>query len=207
MALKILEMIGTAILAVCIIATVIMAGIILFIGFVFVVASFAPGSGYDRDRDHKKAKKEKQEVADMLEKYVPEFDEEAFVQEYAAKQGLTRKQAIAELRRRIPNEAYYQDKIKRELKAKYPDAFVRKISQGAYSEGGTPDIMMIHKGHYFGFEIKRPVVGVPSKLQEIAVKQIREAGGSAAFVRWPEEAERIVEQWERGAEHEQEGES
>lgn len=66
-------------------------------------------------------------------------------------QGITKKsKALAELRKRIKSEGYYQTKIKAALKKKYPNAFVRKISQGAYSEGGTPDIMMIKDGHYFG---------------------------------------------------------
>lgn len=142
----------------------------------------------------------------MLEKYEPGFNEEKFIKAYAAKQGINKKQALAELRRRIPGESYYQDKIKRALKARYPDAFVRKISQGAYSEGGTPDIMMVYKGHYFGFEIKRPVVGIPSKLQEVAARQIKEAGGTAVFIRWPEEAIEAVDNWvnnleKGGAEH------
>ena len=57
-------------------------------------------------------------------------------------------------------------KIKKKPWRKIPGCFIRKISQGAYSEGGIPDILMIRDGHYFGFEVKRPVVGIRSKLQE-----------------------------------------
>lgn len=107
----------------------------------------------------------------------------------------TKKEALKALRKEIKNEPYYQDKIKKALKAKYPKAFIRKISQGLYSEAGTPDILMIHEGHYYGFEVKRPVVGVPSKLQEETIRQITAAGGTALFVRWPEEAIQAVEQY------------
>ena len=51
--------------------------------------------------------------------------------------------------------------------------FVVKISQGAYSEGGIPDVLMVKGGHYFGFEVKRPVVGIRSKLQEETVRKIQ----------------------------------
>lgn len=58
---------------------------------------------------------------------------------------------------------------------------------------------MIHNGHYFGFEVKRPVVGVPSKLQEETIRKITAAGGTALFVRWPEEAIQAVEQYQIAA--------
>ena len=104
---------------------------------------------------------------------------------------------MTELRKLIKDEGYFQSEIKKSLKEKYPDAFIRKISQGAYSEGGTPDILMIRDGHYFGFEVKRPVVGIRSKLQEQTVRMIQAAGGTAAFVCWPEQAIQEVENYEK----------
>ncbi|NSD63411.1 VRR-NUC domain-containing protein [Fusicatenibacter saccharivorans] len=104
---------------------------------------------------------------------------------------------MTKLRKLIKDEGYFQSKIKKSLEEKYPDAFIRKISQGAYSEGGIPDILMIRDGHYFGFEVKRPVVGIRSKLQEQTVRMIQAAGGTAAFVCWPEEAIREVEEYEK----------
>lgn len=103
----------------------------------------------------------------MLERYEPNFDESSFIKSFMEARGLrTKKEALAILRKEIKKEPYYQDKIKKALKAKYPKAYVVKISQSMYSQAGIPDIMMIYCGHYFGFEVKRPVVGVPSKLQE-----------------------------------------
>ena len=40
---------------------------------------------------------------------------------------------------------------------------------------------MVKGGHYFGFEVKRPVVGIRSKLQEETVRKIQAAGGTAAL--------------------------
>lgn len=134
----------------------------------------------------------------MLERYEKDFDENAFVKSFMERNQITTKQkALSELRKLIKNEGYYQSKIKEGLKKKYPDAFVVKISQGAYSEAGIADILMIKDGHYFGFEVKRPVVGIRSKLQEETVRRIHAAGGTAAFVRWPEEAIREVEEYEK----------
>lgn len=134
----------------------------------------------------------------MLEKYEKDFDENAFVKSFMErKQITTKRKALSELRKLIKKEGYYQSEIKETLKKKYPDAFVVKISQGAYSEGGIPDVLMIKDGHYFGFEVKRPVVGIRSKLQEETVRKIQAAGGTAAFVCWPEEAIREVEEYEK----------
>lgn len=132
----------------------------------------------------------------MLERYEPNFDESSFIKSFMEARGLrTKKEALAILRKEIKKEPYYQDKIKKALKAKYPKAYVVKISQSMYSQAGIPDIMMIYCGHYFGFEVKRPVVGVPSKLQEETIRQITAAGGTAILVRWPEEAIQAVEQY------------
>lgn len=134
----------------------------------------------------------------MLERYEKDFDENAFVKSFMErKQITTKRKALSELRKLIKKEGYYQSEIKETLKKKYPDAFVVKISQGAYSEGGIPDVLMIKDGHYFGFEVKRPVVGIRSKLQEETVRKIQATGGTAAFVRWPEEAIREVEEYEK----------
>ena len=69
----------------------------------------------------------------MLEKYEKDFDENEFMRSFMErKQISTKKQALAELRKLIKKEGYYQTKIKEALKKRYPDAFVAKISQGAY---------------------------------------------------------------------------
>ena len=132
------------------------------------------------------------------EKYEKGFDEKKFIEDFmTSKKIKTKKDAMKDLRKQIKKESYYQDKIKRGLQKKYPEAFIRKVPQGAYCQAGIPDILMIYKGHYFGFEVKRPVVGIRSKLQEQTVLKIREAGGTAEFVTWPEEAIAEVEKYEQ----------
>ena len=132
----------------------------------------------------------------MLEKYEKDFDENEFVRSFMERKRIsTKKQALAELRKLIKKETYYQGKVKDALKKRYPDAFVVKISQGAYSQAGIPDVMFIRDGHYFGFEVKRPVVGEPSKLQLQTKEFIEEAGGTVAFVCWPEQAIAEVEKY------------
>lgn len=92
----------------------------------------------------------------------------------------------------VPEEGYFQGKILDYLSEKYPESFSRKIAQGAYSKGGTPDILFVHKGRYIGFEVKRPFFGVTSKLQEQTIKAIRRAGGVAEVVTYVSEVEKIM---------------
>lgn len=134
----------------------------------------------------------------MLEKYVEGLTEDEAIRMAMEKSGKTnRKDAIAYLRSNVPKESYYQTKVKKALQEAYPDAYIAKIAQGMYSQNGIPDILCIHKGHYFGFEIKRPVFGVLSAIQEQTIKLIRKAGGTAEVVTYPEEALRVVDEYFR----------
>lgn len=134
----------------------------------------------------------------MLENYVRHFDGGSFVANLMQRRSVNRTLAMQMCRKEIPKEGYFQDKIKKGLKKRYQGAFVRKISQAQYSEGGTPDILCIIDGHYFGFEIKRPLLGEPSKLQMKAIREINGAGGTAAVVSWPEECYKIIDDWKKG---------
>ena len=131
----------------------------------------------------------------MLEKYEENFNADRFLNGLMARKSLNRTLAMQLCRKEIPKESYYQDKIKKALRKRYRGAFVRKISQGMYSEGGTPDVMCIIEGHYFGFEIKRPLLGETSKLQEACIRDVEAAGGTAAVVTWPEECFAIIDDW------------
>ena len=131
----------------------------------------------------------------MLEKYEENFNADKYLKELMAGKSLNRTLALRLCRKEIPRETYYQDKIKKALRKRYRGAFVRKIAQGMYSEGGTPDVMCIIDGHYFGFEIKRPLLGETSRLQEACIRGIEAAGGTAAVVSWPEECFQIIDKW------------
>ena len=132
----------------------------------------------------------------MLERYVEGFDADAFLESYAKKEGLPKKAALQRLRGIIPLERRFQTRIIDALRKRYPDAFVAKLAQGIYSRVGIPDIVCIYRGHYFGFEVKRPVVGAASGVQEATMREIRKAGGTAAVVSWAEECFRIIDEWE-----------
>lgn len=129
----------------------------------------------------------------MLEKYIENFDPDAVISEVQKEHGCTRKQAIKILEKKIKKEPYYQGKIREAIEARYPDAYVRKIAQGIYSEGGIADLMVVLRGRYIALEVKRPVLGEPSKLQIENQRQVRMAGGVYEFVIWPEEAIAVIE--------------
>ncbi len=104
----------------------------------------------------------------------------------------TSKEAEKYLREHLPKESYYQNKIIRHIKELIPSAFVWKAAAGPYSRGGIPDICAVIDGQYFGFEVKRPFIGVLSDLQQRTISQIQCAGGKAYVVTYPEEVTEIL---------------
>lgn len=92
-------------------------------------------------------------------------------------------------------ESYYQANIIKWLKRTYPSAFIWKAAAGPYSQGGIPDVCAIINGRFFGFEVKRPG-GRPSKLQEQAIQRINAAGGFAAVVITPADAQAVIDEAE-----------
>lgn len=93
-------------------------------------------------------------------------------------------------------ESDYQRNIMKALAEAFPDAFIWKAAAGPYGRGGIPDICMVYKGHFFGFEVKRPG-GKPTELQKRTIKAINDAGGDAMVVNFPEEARGAVRTFER----------
>lgn len=89
-------------------------------------------------------------------------------------------------------ESWYQAKIIRWLKETYPQAFVWKAAAGPYSRCGIPDVCMVLDGQFYGFEVKRPEVGLLSKIQEQTIKAINAASGIVGVVSYPEDVERIL---------------
>ncbi|MCD8366332.1 MAG: VRR-NUC domain-containing protein [Clostridiales bacterium] len=132
----------------------------------------------------------------MLEKYIEGMTTEKAVRMAMEKSGAkNRAEAMEYLRKSIPKESYFQKKIKDALAKKYPQAYVAKIAQGYYSYSGIPDIMFIMDGRYFGFEVKRPIFGKASAIQEQTIIKLREAGAVAEVVSYPEEAIKVVDDW------------
>lgn len=102
----------------------------------------------------------------------------------------TTAQAEKYLRAHLPKESYYQGKIINYLKESYPGAFVWKASAGAYCRQGIPDVCAIIDGKFYGFEVKRPYIGILSEIQERTIEQIQAAGGIAGVVCFPEDAKK-----------------
>lgn len=105
----------------------------------------------------------------------------------------SRAEAEKYLRAKLPKESYYQKKIKDFLKKQYPNAFVWKEAAGAYSQQGIPDVSAVIDGRYYGFEVKRPYIGVQSEIQKKTVELIRKAGGCAGFVTFPADVQKLIE--------------
>lgn len=128
-----------------------------------------------------------------------QFKTEAEALDYImAEKGISRTEARKHLQRALPKESYYQDKIIRHIKELFPSAFVWKAAAGAYSRQGIPDVCTVINGHYYGFEVKRPFVGVLSKIQEQTIKRIQAAGGRAYVVTYPAEVERYLQEEQDG---------
>ena len=80
--------------------------------------------------------------------------------------------------------------ILRHLKT-MPHCFVWKTHGGMYSTAGIPDIIACMGGRFVALEVKQPG-GKPTRLQEITLGKIREAGGIAAVVTSVEEAKQTL---------------
>ena len=99
----------------------------------------------------------------------------------------------------LPDEAYYQTEVMEYIRDNYPGSFVWKAAAGPYSRQGIPDVCAVIEGHFFGFELKRPFIGRPSKIQERTILEIQKAGGTAAVVSFWHQAKEVIEEYERSA--------
>ena len=133
----------------------------------------------------------------QIDWYDKKNDPLAFILQTQQAKGITKREAEKIIREMMPSESDYQKKIKKAVVREYPEAFVVKIQQAQYSQGGIPDLMVIIRGHYFGFEVKRPYFHKKSPLQRKTIEWIRAAGGTAAFASYPQEALDIIENYFR----------
>lgn len=98
-------------------------------------------------------------------------------------------------RRVIPKESYYQKKILEALREEYPEGRWRKNAASAEQQSGEPDIDGVIGGLFVAIEVKRPLLGTVSALQEKAIREIREAEGCGAVCCYPDEAVGVVREW------------
>ena len=84
--------------------------------------------------------------------------------------------------------------ILRHLKA-VPRCFAWKTHGSAYGAAGLPDIIACIDGRFVAFEVKTPA-GKASKLQEVTIRKISDAGGAAHIVRSAEAVKNILKELE-----------
>ena len=98
---------------------------------------------------------------------------------------LNRSEARKAITKEVPLEPKYQDKIINYLRSLPECINAWKENKGIYSsKNGTPDITAVMKpgGIYFGFEVKRPLLGEVSELQQDFIKNMAAGGGHAYVV-------------------------
>lgn len=124
------------------------------------------------------------EAIDDYIKYMAQYDRK-----------LTKTEARKAIQKKIPLEQHYQDKIIKYLKSLPECINAWKENKGMYSsQNGTPDVTAVMKpgGIYFGFEVKRPLIGETSALQEQFIESMIKNGGHAYQVITVDEVKRIL---------------
>lgn len=108
---------------------------------------------------------------------------------------MNRTQARKEITKKIPLEGHYQDKVIKYLKSLPECINAWKENKGSYSsQNGTPDVTAVMKpgGVYYGFEVKRPLVGEASALQEKFIEHMNKNGGHAYIVITADDVKQIL---------------
>lgn len=79
----------------------------------------------------------------------------------------------------IPSEKSIQAEILRYLNEA---GFFWKDAAGPYQQRGIPDIVGVLHGRFCAFEVKRPLLGEATPLQERTIQRIQDKGGVAEVV-------------------------
>ena len=72
-----------------------------------------------------------------------------------------------------------------------PGCFAWKEHGGMYGTAGIPDVICCYDGRFYGFEVKTED-GRPTKLQEVTIRKILNAGGTALVVRSVDEVRVVI---------------
>lgn len=94
---------------------------------------------------------------------------------------------------RTPSEKSIVDAIVRYLKS--IGAWHIKTHGGSYGRSGVPDLIVCFQGQFFAFEVKKPKVGVVTRLQQLEIDRINRADGIALVVTSVEQVKERIEQW------------
>jgi len=112
------------------------------------------------------------------------------------REGYTYDLRVAEriARQMVPAESVYQAALMKDLKKRAAKEalpiVIYKAAQGRYSRGGVADIQAVIGGVAVAVEVKRPVFGKTSKLQEQFLREFNEAGGVGCVAVWPEDLDK-----------------
>ncbi len=98
-------------------------------------------------------------------------------------------------RDKIPKESYYQRKILEALRDAFPTGRWRKNAAGIGQDSGEPDLIGCLDGKFIAVEVKRPLIGALTALQERAIRDIRAAGGCAMVATYPDEVVTSVQKY------------
>lgn len=122
------------------------------------------------------------------------------VKDYAIANRLCDKSTSADRAARevIPQESYYQTKIIKEIK-KWAEmgvidknAYVWKQQAGQFANTGIPDVQLITRtkdgrGQTFFFEVKRPLLGRLTEMQQHMIERLVMAGAVASVAVYPDD--------------------
>lgn len=92
----------------------------------------------------------------------------------------------------VPNELYGVGKGKKKLTGPEYGMINKYKSMGLLP--GTNDLVLVHRGMYYGLEVKIPT-GTQSNDQELFQHNIIKAGGKYEVVRSVEEVQAILKEW------------
>lgn len=127
-------------------------------------------------------------------------ENELFIELMTQQKVRTKKEFQKWLQKNVPLETKYQSDIMdflRKLikKGVLSGGYVHKVTQGEFSSGGFPDLLLMYNTHTYYFEVKRPFLGKPSELQKICHESIRASGNRIAIVSYVEEVKQALIDW------------
>lgn len=70
--------------------------------------------------------------------------------------------------------------------------FWKEQSGFGFQINGLPDICGVISGRFYGFEVKRPLIGKLSLIQQARMESIRRAGGVCEVVSYVEDVKKVL---------------
>lgn len=97
-------------------------------------------------------------------------------------------------------EGLLVNKIRKEISAKYPEAWHVKVAGGLYQTPGLPDLLVCVRGQLFGLEVKKQRAreteeqarGRATALQIVTMEEMAKAGAVTAVVLSADEVLKII---------------